>query len=104
MVANMKKKMRDNLSLIRVDNSGNIIKKINNVAASVTTGTISIADGSLPIEEGDTLMRLLPSGKTEYFRIVDRGYLSIDNYYKAIVERYSPQMPPPSKPDIGFKC
>jgi hypothetical protein len=60
---------RDKVCLLKVDG-----KRIENIEAIVQPDKIIVLNGSLPIEEGDTLLRTLPSGLTEAFTIVDRGY------------------------------
>ena len=48
---------------------------IDGVDALVQSTMVFIQDGSINIEEGDTIERLLPSGAKEQFLVVDRGFL-----------------------------
>lgn len=59
----------DKVSLIK--KNGDVIKDI---AASVQRNIIFIEDASLPIEESDTISRDLPSGLTEKYIVIDRGF------------------------------
>lgn len=61
--------MIDTVSLVKRDG-----RRIDNIKASVQTKKIYIDDGSLPIEEGDTITRTLPNGLEEEYRVIDRGY------------------------------
>lgn len=60
---------KDKVSLIK--RSGEIISDISSM---VQRNTIFIEDASLPIEEGDTISRDLPSGLTEKYIVIDRGF------------------------------
>lgn len=44
------------------------------IKSSVQTDKIFIDDGSLPIEEGDHLIRKLKNGLSETYEVLDRGY------------------------------
>ena len=46
------------------------------VDALVQSTKIFIDDGSINIEEGDIIERILPSGAKEQFLVVDRGFHS----------------------------
>lgn len=61
--------MRDKVSLVKQDGA-----QFDNIQASVQPGKIFIDDASLPIEEGDRIKRKLPSGLTESYLVLDRGY------------------------------
>lgn len=47
---------------------------IEDIDAVVQSDLIVIDDASLDIEEGDTIERILPTGKSEYYLVLDRGY------------------------------
>jgi DNA-dependent RNA polymerase auxiliary subunit epsilon len=65
--------------------------KIENIKASVQTNKIFIDDPSLPIEEGDRIIRTLPNKLTETYIVVDRGYHEafegIEAYYQVKVRK-----------------
>lgn len=63
--------MKDKLTLVKQDG-----QRIENVGAAVTPGKIIIDNGKLPVEEGDTLERLLPNGLVEQYTVLDRGYFA----------------------------
>lgn len=83
MLSNM---LREQVSLIKKD--GRVVDKIK---AAVTPGLITMADASLPIEEGDTIERVLPNGITERYNVVDTGFHaqfhSIPAHYQTRVEK-----------------
>ena len=66
---------------------------IDGVDALVQSTMVFIQDGSINIEEGDTIERLLPSGAKEQFLVVDRGFYKgmrgIPDHYQITVERQS---------------
>ena len=62
---------KDEVSLIKTDGT-----RINNIRSHVSPKKIYISDGSLPIEEGDKILRILPNGLEEYYVVIDRGYFS----------------------------
>lgn len=66
---------------------------IEDVKALVDKDTIFIDDGSLNIEEGDSIERVLPSGAKEQYLVVDRGFYrgtrGIPNHYQIRVEKQS---------------
>lgn len=75
-----------------------ILKKQNgeiftDIKANVQKGRISIHDNTLPIEEGDRLVRALPNGLEESYIVIDRGYReklhSIDAHYQCEVQKES---------------
>ncbi|MBU3128738.1 hypothetical protein [Clostridium tagluense] len=49
-------------------------ERYENIKADVQTKIIFINDASLPIEEGDKLLRTLPNGLVESYSVIDRGY------------------------------
>jgi len=61
----------DKVSLVKQDGT-----RIDDIEANVGKN-IYIADISLPIEEGDSLIRALPNGLEEVYIVVDRGYTSV---------------------------
>lgn len=63
--------MKDTLALIKSDG-----QRIEKIRAAVTGNKIIIADGKLPIEEGDVLERALPNGLVERYTVLDRGYFA----------------------------
>ena len=62
-----------------------------NIKALVSGGKIFIFDEKLPLEENDTLLRTLPNGLFEKYKVIDRGYTAqqggIQGHYQAKVER-----------------
>ena len=74
-----------------------IIKKdltvIEDVEALVDRNKIFIDDGSLDIEEGDIIERVLPSGAKEQYLVIDRGFYrgahGIPDHYQISVEKQS---------------
>ena len=74
-----------------------IIKKdltvIEDVEALVDRNKIFIDDGSLDIEEGDIMERVLPSGAKEQYLVIDRGFYrgahGIPDHYQISVEKQS---------------
>jgi len=78
--------MLDTVTLVKKDGT-----KHEDIQASVQTGKIFIADGSVPLEEADRLVRALPNGMEESFIVEDRGYYTrhgdIPEHYQAIVRR-----------------
>lgn len=88
--------MSDEVVLIK-DNG----TRIEGIAASVQKGKIFIDDGSLPIEEGDHLVRELPNGLEESYVVLDRGFYegggSIGSHYQCDVQKES-AIPRPTGP------
>jgi hypothetical protein len=66
MLSNM---LKDTVTLIKKDGT-----QFDGIKASVQTKKIFINDASLPIEEGDNITRILPSGLTEVYLVLDRGF------------------------------
>ncbi|SNZ10642.1 hypothetical protein SAMN05421503_1818 [Terribacillus aidingensis] len=70
--------------------SGEIIKDIE---ALVQSNDIFIEDISLPIEEGDSLIRELKNGLKESYIVIDRGFVTdsfdLDAHYQVEVEKIS---------------
>ncbi|MCL1696551.1 hypothetical protein [Lysinibacillus sp. BPa_S21] len=75
-----------------------ILKKQNgkvysDIKANVQKNKIFIHDNTLPIEEGDRLVRTLSNGLEESYIVVDRGYYekfhSIDAHYQCDVQKES---------------
>lgn len=61
----------DTIALVKSDG-----RRFENIKADVQPDTVFIDDGSLPLEEGDTILRELPNGLEESYIVVDRGYFS----------------------------
>lgn len=88
--------MKSMLSAFPTENV-RIIKKdltvIEDVEALVDRNKIFIDDGSLNIEEGDIIERVLPSGAKEQYLVVDRGFYrgahGIPDHYQIKVEKQS---------------
>jgi hypothetical protein len=89
--------MKDTIALVKP--SG---ERIEGIRAAVTPDKIFIDDGELPLEEGDTLERLLPNNLVERYRVLDRGYFakfrSQAAHYQAKVEKES-TLPPKAAGD-----
>lgn len=66
---------------------------ISDIKANVQKNRIHIHDNTLPIEEGDRLVRILPNGLEESYIVIDRGYRekfhSIDAHYQCQVQKES---------------
>lgn len=62
-----------------------------NIKALVSDGKIFIFDEKLPLEEKDVLLRMLPNGLFEKYKVIDRGYVArqggIQGHYQAIVTK-----------------
>ncbi len=84
--------MRDKVSLIKSDG-----RRIDNIISNVGQESISIHDISLPIEEGDRLLRILPNGLEEYYLVLDRGY---HQALASIPARYNVKVRKETKQDI----
>jgi len=61
--------MRDRVTLIKQDG-----RRFEGISASVQRDKIFTDDASIPIEEGDTFERTLPSGIVERYTVLDAGY------------------------------
>lgn len=66
---------------------------IENIEAIVQSDLIFIEDATLDIEEGDTIERELPTGKSEYYLVLDRGFHkamgSFKDHYQVSVKKQS---------------
>jgi hypothetical protein len=66
---------------------------ISDIKAIVQPTKIFIDDATVPIEEGDILSRILPSGLTEEFIVEDRGFYAafagMDAHYQVKVRKAS---------------
>lgn len=67
--------------------------KYENIKANVQTNKIFINDGTLPIDEGDRFVRVLPSKLVESYIVIDRGFYSavggIKDHYQVKVKKES---------------
>jgi hypothetical protein len=70
--------MKDKLSLVKQGGD-----EFNDIIALVQPNLILVDDESLPIEEGDALLRKLPNGLIEKYIVVDRGFISAIGGLKA---------------------
>jgi hypothetical protein len=65
--------------------------KIENIKALVQPRMIFLPDATVPVEEGDRLVRVLPNGLEERFVVEDRGYYGgmgeIEPHYQVKVSR-----------------
>jgi hypothetical protein len=61
----------EQVTLIKVDG-----EEIPNITALVQPDKITLEDGSLRVEEGDTIRRTLRNGFVEEYVVLDRGYYS----------------------------
>jgi hypothetical protein len=61
--------MRDMVILVKQDG-----RRFDNIRAVVSPTRIIIDDASLPVEEGDRFHRTIPSGLTEVYLVLDRGF------------------------------
>lgn len=66
---------------------------IDGVDALVESKKIFVDDGTINIEEGDIIERALPSGATEQYLVIDRGFYKgmhgIPDHYQITVEKQS---------------
>lgn len=78
----------ENVKIIKQD-----LSVIEDVEALVDRDKIFIDDGSLNIEEGDIIERVLPSGAKEQYLVIDRGFYrgahGIQDHYQIKVEKQS---------------
>lgn len=90
MASVFKELMTDKVSLIKDDGT-----EIKDISASVQKEKVFIDDGSLPIEEGDRLLRVLPNGLKESYVVIDRGFYDkfhgISAHYQCEVQKESSQ-------------
>lgn len=49
-------------------------EKIENIKANVQSHKIFIHDKTIPLEDGDTIRRILPTGITENYSVLDNGF------------------------------
>lgn len=61
--------MNDTISIIKPDGTS-----FDNIKASVQHENIFVMNGSLPIEEGDSIIRILPNNMQEEYIVLDRGF------------------------------
>ncbi|MCG7377403.1 hypothetical protein MH215_10385 [Paenibacillus sp. ACRSA] len=78
----------ENVTIVKLNG-----KKFENVEVVIGPDEVVIEDGSLPVEEGDKILRLLPNGLTETYIVLDRGFydrfLDIPAHYQAKVRKES---------------
>lgn len=78
--------MRDKVDLLKLN--GDVYKDIK---SCVQTNVILIDDISIPIEEGDSLIRILPNDMYENYIVEDRGFISgvgkIQSHYQVKVKK-----------------
>lgn len=76
----------DTLSVVRQTG-----ERRDGVRCAVSRTTITTQKADFPLEEGDTFERKLPTGVTEYFRVLNSGYQSafggIPAHYQAKIEK-----------------
>ncbi len=64
-----------------------------NIRANVQPKKIFVHDASIPIEEGDVILRALPNGLTERYLVIDRGFHQafhgIEAHYQITVQKES---------------
>lgn len=79
-------------------------EEIPEIMANVQPGKVFIADGTVPLKEGDTLIRELPNGLTESYVVEDRGYFAkiggIQAHYQAKVRKKGAPVGAPSQQTV----
>jgi hypothetical protein len=84
--------MNDIICVVKPDG-----RRFDSIRSVVSRDTIVFDDVKVPLEEGDFVERRLPSGITEVFEVVDRGFFSgqggIPDHYQAKVRKTT--SPPP---------
>ncbi len=80
--------------------------RIENIMANVQPNLIFIDDASIPIEEGDRILRVLPNKLTESYIVLDRGFYSginnIRSHYQVKVRKETTNVQPSSqKTDVN---
>lgn len=70
--------MNDKVNLIKSNG-----QKYENIPANVQPSIIFIDDATIPIEEEDKLIRVLPNNLQEVYRVLDRGFYSDFGGFKA---------------------
>ena len=78
--------MKDTVTLVKRDS-----RRFENIRASVQRDKIFIDDASIPVEEGDTYERKLPSNIVERYTVLDAGYYEgiagIKAHYQSVVRK-----------------
>lgn len=74
--------MTDKVSLMKQDG-----KRIDDIGAQVGKKII-ISDATLPIEEGDRIIRTLPNGLVETYLVIDRGFIQSPSRMSGIPPHY----------------
>jgi hypothetical protein len=86
MISPLESMMRDKVTLFKQNG-----EKYENIKSNVQTKKIFINDSTLPIEEGDYLVRELPNGLEENYLVIDRGFYSdfhgIKAHYQVSVQK-----------------
>ena len=84
--------MTDRVTLVKQDG-----REFKDIPANVQPKKIFIDDASIPVEEGDRLVRSLPNGLRESYLVLERGYYDsfgrIPAHYQIEVRKES--RPPP---------
>lgn len=66
-------------------------QRINGISAVVQSKVIFIEDVSIPIEEDDRILRVLPNGLSETYVVLDRGFMgavgSFSDHYQVKVKK-----------------
>jgi hypothetical protein len=78
--------LNDTVSLVKEDG-----QRLDNIKALVQSDMIFIEDPSLPLVEGDKILRELPNGRVEEYLIIDTGYQAgmggIEPHYQVKVRK-----------------
>jgi hypothetical protein len=78
--------MKDRVALIKKDG-----RRFEGIKASVQRDKIFTGDTKIPIEEGDTFERTLPSGVVERYTVLDAGFYEgiggIKSHYQSVVTK-----------------
>ena len=78
--------MKDRVALIKKDG-----RRFEGIKASVQRDKIFTSDAKIPIEEGDTFERTLPSGVVERYTVLDAGFYEriggIKSHYQSVVAK-----------------
>ena len=93
--------MQDSVTLIKKDG-----QRFEGIRASVQPDKIFTDDTSIPLEEGDTFERTLPSGVVERYTVLDSGYHEgiggIPSHYQSEVRKETKIKPPRESTQIVY--